>query len=46
MKKLIEIPDEIVKDLKHLAIEADMSLFAFITKILVDYVKRRKKGNH
>ena len=42
MKKLIDIPDEILKDLKKLAIDADLNLKKYIEKLLVDLVKNSK----
>jgi mRNA-degrading endonuclease RelE of RelBE toxin-antitoxin system len=43
MKKLIDIPDEIVKDLKKLAIDADKDLKNFIQDHLVFLVRGQKK---
>jgi hypothetical protein len=42
MKKLIKIPDEIVKDLKKLAIDDDKDLSNYITSQLVLLVGREK----
>jgi hypothetical protein len=42
MKKLIDIPDEIVKPLKRLAVEADRSLNAYIQEILIGVVREQK----
>jgi len=43
MKKLIDIPDEIVKDLKKLAIDADKDLKNFIQDHLALLVRGEKK---
>jgi hypothetical protein len=43
MKKLIDIPDEIVKDLKRMAIDADTDLKNFIQDHLVLLVCGEKK---
>lgn len=43
MKKLIDIPEEIVKDLKKMAIDADKDLKNFIQDHLVLLVRREKK---
>ena len=43
MKKLIDIPDEIVKDLKKMAIDADKDLKNFIQDHLVSLVREEKK---
>ena len=43
MKKLIDIPEEIVKDLKKIAIDADKDLKNFIQDHLVLLVRREKK---
>mgnify|MGYP007090103627 FL=1 len=43
MKKLIDIPDEIVKDLKKLAIDADKDLKNFIQYHLILLVRGEKK---
>jgi hypothetical protein len=43
MKKLIDIPDEIVKDLKKMAIDADKDLKNFIQDQLVLLVKKKPK---
>ena len=43
MKKLIDIPDEIVKDLKKMAINADKDLKNFIQDHLVLLVRGEKK---
>ena len=43
MKKLIDIPEEIVKDLKKMAIDADKDLKNFIQYHLVLLVLREKK---
>lgn len=39
MRKLIDIPDEIVKPLKILAINADKDLKNYIQDLLVQHVK-------
>ena len=41
MKKLIDIPDEIVRPLKKLAVENDMSFKKFIEYKLAELVKKR-----
>ena len=41
MKKLIDIPEEIVKDLKKMAIDADKDLKNFIQDHLVFLVRGR-----
>ena len=43
MKKLIDIPEEIVKDLKKMAIDADKDLKNFIQDYLVFLVRGEKK---
>ena len=43
MKKLIDIPDEIVKDLKKLAIDENKDLKNFIQDYLVLLVRGEKK---
>jgi mRNA-degrading endonuclease RelE of RelBE toxin-antitoxin system len=43
MKKLIDIPDEIVKDLKKLAIDENKDLKNFIQDHLVLLVRGKKK---
>lgn len=43
MKKLIDIPEEIVKDLKKMAIDADKDLKNFIQDHLVSLVREEKK---
>ena len=43
MKKLIDIPEEIVKDLKKMAIDADKDLKNFIQDHLVLLVRGEKK---
>jgi hypothetical protein len=43
MKKLIDVPDEILRDLKHLAIDKDMSLKAYIEYILFNHSKEKPK---
>ncbi len=40
MRKLIDIPEEIVKPLKILAIEADTDLKNYIQDLLIDKVKK------
>lgn len=35
MEKLITIPDDIVKDLKHLAVDADKDLKTYIQDLLI-----------
>lgn len=46
MKKLIDIPEEIVQDLKILAVKADTNLKNYIEKELVKIVKKSKKYTH
>lgn len=43
MKKIIDIPDEIVKDLKKMAIDADKDLKNFIQDHLILLVRGEKK---
>ena len=43
MKKLIDIPDEIVKDLKKLAIDENKDLKNFIQDYLISLVRGEKK---
>ena len=43
MKKLIDIPEEIIKDLKKMAIDADKDLKNFIQDHLVLLVRGQKK---
>ena len=42
MKKLIDIPDEIVKPLKIMAVNKDLDLKNYIQKILVSHVKNKR----
>lgn len=44
MKKNIDIPDDIVKDLKKIAVDADKDLKNYIQDLLVEHVKRNKKN--
>ena len=46
MKKLIDIPEEIVQDLKILAVKANTNLKNYIEKELVNIVKKSKKDTH
>jgi hypothetical protein len=43
MKKIIDIPDEIVQDLKILAVKSDKDLKNFIQDELVQLVRDSKK---
>lgn len=43
MRKLIEIPDNLIRDLKHLAIDNDMSLKAYIEYILFTHASDKHK---
>jgi hypothetical protein len=43
MRKNIDIPDEIVKDLKKMAVDADKDLKNYIQDLLVEHVKKNKK---
>ena len=43
MRKNIDIPDEIVKDLKKMAVDADKDLKNYIQDLLVEHVKKHKK---
>jgi len=43
MKKLIDIPEEIVKDLKKLAVDSDLDLKNFIQQQLVLLVGKKNK---
>jgi mRNA-degrading endonuclease RelE of RelBE toxin-antitoxin system len=43
MRKNIDIPDEIVKDLKKMAIDADKDLKNFIQDHLISLVRGEKK---
>ena len=43
MKKLIDIPEEIIKDLKKMAIDEDKDLKNFIQDHLVSLVRGEKK---
>lgn len=42
MKKLIDLPDEIIKDLKHLAVEENLSLSSYIKSVLISKVNSEK----
>ena len=44
MRKLIDIPDNIVKPLKILAIQADKDLKNYIQDLLINHVKNNKKN--
>lgn len=43
MRKNIDIPDEIVKDLKKMAIDADTDLKNYIQDLLIQHVKKHKR---
>lgn len=45
MRKNIDIPDEIVKDLKKMAVDADMDLKNYIQDLLVQHVKKHFIAN-
>lgn len=45
MKKLIDIPEEILQDLKILAIKAGKDLKNYIQDLLVDRVEKTRKNN-
>lgn len=42
MKKLIDIPDDIITDLKILAVKKGLPLKNFIEKLLTELVKKSK----
>jgi hypothetical protein len=42
MRKLIDIPDEILKPLKILAVKKDTNLKNYIQNVLVNHVRKRK----
>lgn len=42
LKKLIDIPHDIIKDLKKLAVDADKSLKSYIQDILVEIVEKHR----
>ena len=42
MRKLIDIPEEIIKDLKIFAIKEDKDLKNYIQDLLVAHVRRQK----
>lgn len=43
MRKLIDIPPDIIKPLKKLAVDANLNLKNFIEKVLMELVKNSKK---
>jgi hypothetical protein len=43
MRKLIDIPDELVKDLRILAAHADKDVKNYIQDLLVEHIKKNKK---
>lgn len=43
MRKNIDIPDEIVKDLKKLAVDAERDLKNYVQDLLVQHVEHSKK---
>jgi hypothetical protein len=43
LKKLIDLPKPIVKDLKKLALEADKSLKKYIEDVIVQEVEKRRQ---
>jgi hypothetical protein len=43
MRKLIDIPDDLVKDLKILAVHADKDLKTYIQDLIIEHVKKKKK---
>jgi hypothetical protein len=42
LRKIIDVPHAIVKDLKKLAIDADSTLKAYIQDLLVNEVEKRR----
>ena len=44
LKKLIDIPQDIIKDLKKLAVDADKSLKSYIQDTLVEVVEKHRNG--
>jgi L-rhamnose isomerase len=42
LRKIIDIPHAIVKDLKKMAVDADATLKAYIQDLLVDQVEKRR----
>lgn len=45
MRKLIDIPEEIVKPLKILAINSDKDLKNYIQDLLTDHVRTKEKNS-
>jgi hypothetical protein len=43
MRKNIDIPIEIVKDLKKMAVDADKDLKNYIQDLLIEHAKKHKK---
>jgi hypothetical protein len=44
MRKIIDIPDNIVKDLKKMAVDADLDLKNYIQNLLVLHVQKKGKA--
>lgn len=42
MRKLIDLPEEVVKDLKLLAVLADKDLKNYIQDVLIEHAKKNK----
>jgi predicted transcriptional regulator len=42
-KTTIRLPDEMLRELKHLAIDDRKTLTELVTEALTDYLKKRKK---
>lgn len=43
MKKLIDLPDDLLKDLKILAAHADKPVKNYIEGVIIDHIKKKKK---
>jgi len=43
MRKLIDIPDELVKDLKILAAHADKDVKNYLQDFIIEHIKKNKK---
>lgn len=43
MRKLIDIPDDLVKDLRILAAHADKDVKNYIQDLLIEHIKKHKK---
>jgi hypothetical protein len=43
MKKLVDIPQELIKDLKILAAHADKDVKNYLQDLIIEHIKKNKK---